>query len=208
MYILRFLEPLVTLIVLILFFRQRKASILWYYLLISFVVDVATIVMRRVLYIPNYEKLSAIFVLVEFIIFLYYFYRWKMISKQWFIGLSIVCGSLYAVGLFGARFHHISDSFLHSLMLIPQLSISLYSFYKLMRDSEYSSITNLSFFWGNTAIFIYTSCSFLLRLSQNYIENNYPLQVQKSIFLFFLLFVMIKTVLMGVGLSKTKANAN
>lgn len=162
--------------------------------------------MRRVLHLPNYEMVSSIFLLTEFTIFLYYFYHWKIISKRIFFCFAIVCGGVYLIGLFDRHANY--DSIFHSFMLIPQLSISLYAFYKLMRDSEYSSITNLSFFWGNTAIFIYTSCAFLLRLSHNFIEKNYSVDIQKTVYLVFLLFVAIKTILMGIALRKTKPNAD
>lgn len=200
MYALRHIEPLITLIVLLLSWRARKSHTLWYYLLLSFIVDVTTIVMRRVLLHEHYRVPSSIFVLVEFIYFLYYFYRWKIIGKSFFGALVITGSVLYIVAYFDNA-GTATDAVLHSLMFIPPLYISIYAYYKLIQDMDYEVITRISFFWVNTAIFIFTSCAFLLRLSHHQ-TKNFSIETQKAIYLVFLLFVAIKTVLIGISFRK------
>ncbi len=206
MYWLRYLIPAITFMVLLLTFKNYKFSLLRYYLLASLIVDIAVILLRRV-FESEYYQIPAIFwMFAEFLFFMFYFYKNKTISRLWLT--AIITTAIFTMG----TFHLIRsgtftiDGKIHAISLIPSLVLSIISYYKLLSANKFERITQSSFFWGNTAIFLYTSCALLTRFLESYFKKH-DADTQKMVFLLFLFFVAVKTILIGVALSKKTIDA-
>lgn len=204
-YKLRLLVILISAIVLIIGYKNKRKDLLWLYMVGSLCADVLTFIIRRIFHSDAYSQVVHLFTIFEICIFVFYFNQNRIINRK---TVSILCIIILSIFTFGF-FHNYNllkfkvDGKLHALSLIIPLILSIFAYFKMLKidSANIVNITNTPFFWGNTAIFIYTSCGFLLRLT-NYLLKQYPIKTQEVIFLLFLLFVIIKTILMGIALSK------
>ncbi len=194
---LKYIVPVSTLIVLIITYTQRKSNILWVYLLLSLITDIISIITRWYVKQIDYNIFISIFIVIEFIAFVYYYYQSRVLHKIATISLIAVSCIFFTVS-FAKKMDII---IIHALSLIPILCLSLFTYFKILNQPITKTLNHNSLFWGNTAIFIYASAAFLLRLGYPYLKNYTP-QIQQYIFLLFLLFVVAKNILIGVSLRK------
>lgn len=197
MYNLRFLVTLLTFFVLILTRSQLKNSpILWYYLLGSFITDIVSIMLRSVFESNYYGIVGITFMVFEFVLFMFYFVKNGFLTKRMFISITIIGLLIVLMTQFSSIDNLKIKPKAVALSLIFPMFISIYCYYSLLKITPNleKDITQYSFFWGITAIFVYSSVSVIFWITRDY-QNQYGISIRNSMFLFFLFFVALKTVL-------------
>jgi hypothetical protein len=196
LYYISIISPLAALFIGI----KQRFSLLWIYTASGFVTEIISNQLGEYRHV-----LGNFFLLLEF--FLISFYYRKLVYKKMFVFIVVMTSiSIYFIC------NTISSSILvfnfwgGSLFCAVYVSYGFFGFYSILMKQQTLLLSQSSFFWANTALFIYASGCFLLFLFGPYLFKD---EYKMFILLwqtFFTIFNVQLNLLLGIAMYK-KTNA-
>lgn len=166
LYLVSLLSPLLPLI---LCYKQRH-TLLWKYILVAFVFDILTTVLKRGLHIPHHPVTNT-FILTEFILLAFIYKKELSINPiLFYIPLAVISIffitdtvpiALYELNTVGA-----------STFSIVYIILAVTGLYKMLADAEGLNYNRSYFFWLNVAILVYASGILFLFLFKDYLKAH------------------------------------
>lgn len=143
---------------------RRQGGIIWWYCLISLVTDLATYYIRWELHLAT-SLPGNIFALAEFCCILF-FYKNKVFHRDTLFYSVLLCGCLFflASTTFDTGWLKLNRMGI-SVFLISYILLGLIGFYTLIKEMRVTFVEQSSFFWTNTAIFLFAAGAFFMFLA-------------------------------------------
>lgn len=156
--------------------RDRKIS-LWYYLLISIVIDVVTLILKK-LGCPH-SMLSNLFLLSEFWLVSYYFKRnlWHKKGDKYYWSIMVLISLLFFNNTYNIYIGATSDIeafnyFDAAFFYIIYIILSILSMFKIMKEYNNESKENYALLLASIAFVIYASGTFLILLFKDHLADK------------------------------------
>lgn len=180
--------------------RLYRRSFLWYYCVIAMIFDILAYILKNIVHV-NYYWPGNVFVTIEFLSFIFFFRSTEFSLSRKFLPLSLIVLVIYFSTFVKRSFFEL-NSFGISLLYFYYIILSLLGFHRALIKPKAFFIEKTSFFWANTAIFIYTSGAFFILLFQEVLKKQ-NVQVLAEIWgTLFLSLNILKNILLGIALSK------
>jgi hypothetical protein len=202
--LLTFLSILVPLLVCIINFGSRR-HMLWCYVLSGFALDLFILISKKTMGENNLlDILSNIFILLE-LVFIGFFYAFKFNSNwksliQWLTAIGCL---VFIYDVYLRQWKEINTIAITCCLLF-YLVISTIGYLQMFRNLPHLHIEKSSFFWFNTAFFIYSSSSLLIFLFADYLmRENQELFYTLWLYVYKIINIARYT-LIGIGLGKLK----
>ena len=192
------LAPLFPLIV---GFRKRWSTVIWWYCLISLTTDLLTYYFRHQHIATSLP--GNIFALAEFSCILF-FYKNKVFRKDTLFYITLVCGCLFFLstttfGLDWLKLNRIGIS----VFLVTYILLALIGFYTLIKEQQVTFVEQSSFFWANTAIFLFAAGAIFMFLATANIKTKVDRQALTQLWgTLFQTINILKNLLLGIALIK------
>jgi hypothetical protein len=199
---IREVSTLAPLFPLIVGFRKRWGSVIWWYCLFSLVTDLVTYYLRWELHISNALP-GNLFALIEFCCILF-FYKNKVFHRNTLFYMVLLCGCLFFLGstTFGMGWMQLNRIGI-SLFLITYILLGLIGFYTLIKEPQHTFIAQSSFFWANTALFLFAAGAFFFFLATAHIRTSTDKKALGQLWAtLFQMINILKNVLLGLALIK------
>ncbi len=202
--LLDLLSILVPLLVCLVNIRSRK-HVLWYYVLFGSIIE-CSILTSKILFGENngLNILANIFILIELItIGCFYSIKFNNVWKKTILILTATASLIFVYDCIKSQLAEINTIALSCLSLL-YLLVSTIGYLRMFRNMSHKYIESSSFFWFNTAFFIYASSSLLIFLFADYLmkENQ-----QLFYYLWQYIYKIVniaRYALIGIGLGRLK----
>jgi hypothetical protein len=184
---------------------QSRKHIIWYYVLFGFITEIL-ILSTKSLFDNDLalDILSNTFILFELIaIGFFYSFKFKVVWKKPIQFLTAIGALLFIYVTYKRDWQGINTIAL-SCFLLFYLILTTLGYLRMLRNLAHKHIENSSFFWFNTAFFIYSSSSLLIFLFADYLmkENQ---ELFHALWQYVYKIVNIaRYTLIGIGLGKLK----
>lgn len=181
---------------------KRRSNLLWWYCLFSLTTDLITYYLRWKLDTGNAIP-GNIFALVEFSCILFY-YKNKVFRKDTLFYILLTGGYLLFLFTTGygsgwTRLNRIGIC----IFLISYMALALTGFYNIIKEQRTTAIEQSSFFWANTAIFIFAAGAFFMFLATANIRSKADGEALSQLwFSLFQVINILKNILLGIALFK------
>lgn len=199
---IRELSTLAPLFPLIVGFRKRWSTVIWWYCVFSLATDLITYYLRWERNITS-SLPGNIFALAEFSCTLF-FYKNKVFRKDTLFYITLLCGCLFFLstttfGLGWLKLNRIGIS----VFLVTYILLALIGFYTLIKEQQVTFVAQSSFFWANTAIFLFAAGAIFMFLATANIKNKVDRQALTQLWgTLFQTINILKNLLLGIALIK------
>jgi hypothetical protein len=181
---------------------RERFSILWNYILISFLFDILiSIFLKRVLH-TSYGWAGNLFVIFEFIL-ISIFYNKEVFKRNWFYLVAAVPLIFFMVNTFWKGFEQF-NFFGASIFSFIYILYGIAGFYHILKTQTEPLLEQSRFFWVNVAIIIYPSGNFLLMLFKDYLKDADELLLRGLWLNFFAILNISKNFLLGIAFKREK----
>lgn len=179
---------------------ERAHSLIHYFIIVTFINEI--LLRLSILIFRNNIPLINIYGFFEFTILLAFYYNFfaNFKNKYLILGLELIFITIF-IGELYTRSIYIPFSFSFLFTNFTMVCLSGLAFRKIVKDPHTTLITDYSYFWINSGILIYYSCTLFIFGLDRYLVKYELL----SIFLFYILnfFIFIYYSLLSIGLWKT-----
>lgn len=156
--------------------RDKKIS-LWYYLLISIVIDFVALILKKI-GCPH-SLLSNLFLILEFW-FVSYYFKQNLWSKKWnktYWTTMLMISLMFLINTYKGYLNASTDMeafnfFDAAFFYIVYILLSILSMYKIMKEFNNESKENYALLLASVAFVLYASGTFLLLLFKNHLIDE------------------------------------
>lgn len=180
---------------------NKKGSLIWIYALCALFFDAFTsLYLKRVLQV-NVQWSANLFVLLEFLLISFY-YKERIFKNKAVFYIILVLFSVFFVvtTLYFSPF--VFNLFGASFFCLAYITYTIYAFYLMLQKKEILFLHRSASFWVNVAFLIYSSGTFLLFLSKDYLMTTDARFFMRLWSIVFVSLNITKHVLLAFGLSK------
>lgn len=198
---IREVSTLAPLFPLIVGFRKRWGGAIWWYCLASLVTDLLTYYLRMQHVTTSLP--GNLFALIEFSCILF-FYKNKVFQRDTLFYSLLLCGCLFFISstTFGMGWMQLNRMGI-SVFLITYILLGLIGFYTLIKEQQHTFVTQSSFFWANTALFLFAAGAFFFFLATAQIRTSTDKKALGQLWAtLFQTINILKNVLLGIALIK------
>ena len=180
-----------------------QLKVLFFYLVASFFTDVVCILH---LYKTNNSYLLNGFTFIEFMAILFIYERqWNNLKLQpWFLALAVIFLIYFILAYFSILDSNDLYVYINTFKALVIILLSIFYFFTLVNNLDIPKLTQLYFFWFNTAFLIYFSVVLFVFLFMNYILDPHASQAVKNLWLLHNTFHIIYNCIIALGLIKWK----
>lgn len=180
---------------------RKRSSIIWWYCLASLLTDIISYYIRGYLHINN-SLPGNFFAGVEFLCILF-FYKNKVFLHRNTLFYILLSGGVFfflATTTLGAGWLKLNRMAI-TFFLLLYIVLALAGFHTLIRNLQSRFIERSSFFWTNTAVFLFASGAFFLFLYTANIKSAADKKALSQLwFTLFQVINILKNILLGIAL--------